>query len=65
LIIKIDRKIFVFCLACAFEGLTADLQIQQQLKPTQSDIHIDMDKLVAYGEFNVVFFRKENYFFFV
>ena len=35
------------CIACAFEGLTADLEIQQQLKPTQSDIHIDMDKLIA------------------
>ncbi|CAF0984988.1 unnamed protein product [Rotaria sp. Silwood1] len=34
--------------ACAFDGLTADLQIQQQLKPIQSDIHIDMDKLVAF-----------------
>ncbi|CAF1208875.1 unnamed protein product [Adineta ricciae] len=34
--------------ACAFEGLTADLEIQQQLKPTQSDIHIDMDKLIAF-----------------
>lgn len=34
--------------ACAFDGLTADLQIQQQLKPVQSDIHIDMDKLVAF-----------------
>jgi hypothetical protein len=37
---------FIF-LACAFDGLTADIQIQQQLKPIQSDIHIDMDKLVA------------------
>jgi hypothetical protein len=34
-------------LACAFDGLTADLQIQQQLKPIHSNIHIDMDKLVA------------------
>jgi hypothetical protein len=34
-------------LACAFDGFTADLQIQQQLKPIQSDIHIDMDKFVA------------------
>jgi len=38
---------FFFLLACAFDGLTADIQIQQQLKPIQSDIHIDMDKLVA------------------
>jgi hypothetical protein len=38
---------FFLLLACAFDGLTADLQIQQQLKPIQSDIHIDMDKLVA------------------
>ncbi|CAF0826295.1 unnamed protein product [Didymodactylos carnosus] len=34
--------------ACAFDGLTADLQIQQQLKPIQNDIHIDMDKLIAF-----------------
>ncbi|CAF1154491.1 unnamed protein product [Adineta steineri] len=34
--------------ACAFDGLTADLEIQQQLKPIQTDIHIDMDKLVAF-----------------
>ncbi|CAF3110099.1 unnamed protein product [Rotaria sp. Silwood2] len=34
--------------ACAFDGLTADLQIQQQLKPIQSDISIDMDKLIAF-----------------
>jgi len=34
--------------ACAFDGLTADLQIQQQLKPIQSDINIDMDKLVSF-----------------
>jgi len=34
--------------ACAFDGLTTDLQIQQQLRPVQSDIHIDMDKLVAF-----------------
>jgi len=34
--------------ACAFDGLTADLQIQHQLKPVQNDIHIDMDKLVAF-----------------
>ena len=33
-------------LACAFDTLTADLQIQQQLKPVESDINIDMDKLV-------------------
>ncbi len=46
--IKKSRWKIVFCLACAFDSLTADLQIQQQLKPTQSDIHIDMDKLVAY-----------------
>jgi len=45
------KKIILFCLACAFEGLTADLQIQQQLKPIQSDINIDMDKLVSYEEF--------------
>lgn len=34
--------------ACAFDGLTADLQIQHQSKPIESDIHIDMDKLVAF-----------------
>ncbi|CAF1465456.1 unnamed protein product [Rotaria magnacalcarata] len=34
--------------ACAFDGLTADLQIQQQLKPIQSDISIDMDKLISF-----------------
>lgn len=38
----------LFCFeACAFDGLTADLQIQHQSKPIESDIHIDMDKLVA------------------
>ncbi|CAF0897507.1 unnamed protein product [Rotaria sp. Silwood1] len=34
--------------ACAFDGLTADLQIQQQLKPIHSDISIDMDKLISF-----------------
>ncbi|CAF1196217.1 unnamed protein product [Rotaria sordida] len=34
--------------ACAFDGLTADLQIQRQLKPIQSDITIDIDKLIAF-----------------
>jgi hypothetical protein len=42
-------------LACAFDGLTTDLEIQQQLKPIQTDIHIDMDKLVAYEEFLLKF----------
>jgi hypothetical protein len=43
-----SREFVVVNHACAFDSLTADLQIQQQLKPTQSDIHIDMDKLVAF-----------------
>ena len=48
----INQKKYVFnfvFLACAFDGLTADLQIQHQLKPVQSDINIDMDKLVSYA----------------
>ncbi len=47
-----------FYLACAFDGLTADLQIQQQLKPIQSDIHIDMDKLVSYDK---IHFLKDKF----
>jgi len=43
-----SREFVTVTHACAFDGLTADLQIQQQLKPIQSDIHIDMDKLVAF-----------------
>lgn len=34
-------------LACAFDGSTPDLQIEHQLKRIQSDIHINMDKLVS------------------
>ncbi len=47
LLFCIHMFIYFIFLACAFDGLTADIQIQQQLKPIQSDIHIDMDKLVA------------------
>lgn len=42
-----EKRYFSSLSACAFDGLTADLQIQHQLKPVQNDIHIDMDKLVA------------------